>query len=178
MATTTTTMASLLSLEPARFLIAPSFATPAAGAGAAYHCDSKLAAVSFPSLKCRHLPSAAAIGSPAPSTPASSSSRLLTRKSVAVAVQVRRIILYYFPLSIAVSSSSSSSRPILQKSVAVAVPVCCIILYYFPLSFVEKNSKFKCEVCPVLLRFCHGLSDNVPQIRQFCEVSGRPLIRD
>ncbi|CAK9871573.1 unnamed protein product [Sphagnum jensenii] len=84
MATTTTTMASLLSLEPARFLIAPSFATPAAGA-AAYHCDSKLAAVSFPSLKCRHLPSAAAIGSPAPSTPASSSSRLLTRKSVAVA---------------------------------------------------------------------------------------------
>lgn len=176
MATTTTTMASLLLLEPARFLIAPSFATPAAGA-AAYHCDSKLAAVSFPSLKCRHLPSAAAIGSPAPSTPASSSSRLLTRKSVAVAVQVRLIILYYFPLSIAVSSSSSS-RHILQKSVAVAVPVCCIILYYFPLSFVEKNSKFKCEVCPVLLRFCHSLSDNVPQIRQFCEVSGRPLIRD
>lgn len=175
MATTTTTMASLLSLEPARFLIAPSFATPAAGAGAAYHCDSKLAAVSFPSLKCRHFPSAAVIGSPAPSTPASSSSRLLTRKSVAV--QVRLIILYYFPLSIAVSSSSSS-RPILQKSVAVAVPVCCIILYYFPLSFVEKNSKFKCEVCPVLLRFCHSLSDNVPQIRQFCEVSGRPLIRD
>lgn len=176
MATTTTTMASLLLLEPARFLIAPSFATPAAGA-AAYHCDSKLAAVSFPSLKCRHLPSAAAIGSPAPSTPASSSSRLLTRKSVAVAVQVRLIILYYFPLSIAFSSSSSS-RHILQKSVAFAVPVCCIILYYFPPSFMGKNSKFTCEVCPVLLRFCHSLSDNVPQIRQFCEVSGRPLIRD
>jgi hypothetical protein len=43
---------------------------------------------------------------------------------------------------------------------------------------VEKNSKFKCEVCPVLLRFCQSLSDNVPQIRQFCEVSGRALIRD
>jgi hypothetical protein len=144
MATTMTTMASLLLLEPARFLIAPSFATPAAAASAAYHCDSKLAAVSFPSLKCRHLPSAAAIASPALTTPASSSSsRLLPRKSVAVAVQVRRIILYYFPLSIAVSSSS---RPVLQKSVAVAVPVCCIILYYFPLSFVEKNSNFKCEV--------------------------------
>lgn len=91
MATTTTTMASLLLLEPARFLIAPSFTAPAEAA--AYHCDSKLAAVSFPSLKCRHLPSAAAIASPAPTTPASSSSRLLPRKSVAVAVQVRRIIL-------------------------------------------------------------------------------------
>jgi hypothetical protein len=65
-------------------------------------------------------------------------------------------------------------RSPLQLQYRFAVLSCITFLYLL----WKKNSKFKCEFCPVLLRFCHSLCDNVPQIRQFCEVSGRALIRD